>query len=63
MGMATGTNEAQDAEAVADEGATYEVDQGTAIVSVDRTGALYAAVVTCLKFRTKSIHERIKQGF
>ncbi len=61
--MAAGTGQAQDAEAVADGGAAYEVDQGTVIVSMDRAGTFYATAGTCLKFRMKSIHERIKQGF
>ncbi len=33
MGMAAGTDEAHDAEAVADRGTTYEVHQGTAVIA------------------------------
>ena len=38
MGMAAGTDEAHDAEAVADRGTTYEIHQGTAITGMDAAG-------------------------
>ena len=38
MGMAAGTDEAHDAEAVADRDTTYKVDQGTAVISMDAAG-------------------------
>ena len=38
MGMAAGTDEAHDAEAVADRDTTYKVDQGTAVIGMDAAG-------------------------
>ena len=61
MGMAAGTDEAHDAEAVADWGATYEVHQGAAIVGMDTAGAPGSATGTGLQFRTESGHEGIEQ--
>ena len=63
MGMAAGTDEAHDAEAVADRCAANEVHQGAAIVGMDCTGALRPAAGTGLQLGTESGHERIKQGF
>ena len=63
MGMATGTDESHDAEAVADWGAAYEVHQGAVIVGMDTAGALCAAAGTGLQLRTESGHERTEQGF
>ena len=40
MGMATGTDEAHDAEAVANRRAAYEVHQGAVIVCMDAAGTL-----------------------
>jgi hypothetical protein len=40
MGMAAGTDEAHDAEAVADRGTTYEAHQGTAVIGMDAAGTL-----------------------
>ena len=39
MGMAAGTDEAHDAEAVADRAATYKVHQGTVIIGMDAAGS------------------------
>ena len=61
MGMAAGTDEAHDAEAVADRGAAYEVHQGAAIVGMDTAGAPGSATGTGLQFRTESGHEGIEQ--
>ena len=63
MGMAAGTDEAHDAEAVADWGAAYEIDQGTVIISMDPAGPLCTTAGTGLQLRAESGHERIKQGF
>ncbi len=63
MGMVAGTDEAQDAEAVADRRAAHEVHQGAAIVSMDPAGALRATAGTGLQFRAESGHEGIKEGF
>ena len=63
MGMAAGTNEAQDAEAVADGGAADEVNQGAVIVGMDLAGAFRPTAGTCLELWAESSHERIKQGF
>ena len=38
MGMATGTDEAHDAEAVADWGTAYEVHQGSVVIGMDAAG-------------------------
>ncbi len=48
MGMATGTDEAHDAEAVADLGAANEVHQGAVIVGMDAAGSLYPTAGTGL---------------
>ncbi len=40
MGMATGTDEAHDAEAVADWGTAYEVHQGSVVIGMDAAGTL-----------------------
>ena len=48
MGMAAGTDEAHDAEAVADLGAANEVHQGAVIVGMDAAGSLYPTAGTGL---------------
>lgn len=63
VGMAAGTDEAQDAEAMADGSAAHEVHQGTVIVGMDPAGAFRTAAGTGLQLRTESGHEGIKQGF
>ncbi len=63
MGMATGTDEAHDAEAVADWDAAHEVGQGAVIIGMDCTGAFRPAAGTGLKFGTEVVHKGIKQGF
>ncbi len=63
MGMVAGTDEAQDAEAVADRRAAHEVHQGTVIVGMDPAGALRPTPGTGLQFRAETIHEGIKEGF
>ena len=62
-GMAAGTDEAQDAEAVANGSTIYEVDEGTAIIGMDAAGAFGPTAGTCLKFWAEAIHDEIKQGF
>ncbi|RKI73892.1 hypothetical protein [Faecalibaculum rodentium] len=61
MGMATGTDEAHDAEAVADWGTAYEVHQGSVVIGMDAAGAPGSATGTGLQFRTESGHEGIEQ--
>ncbi len=63
MGMAAGTNEAKDTEAVPDRSAAHEIGQGTVIISMDRAGTLHPTTRAGLKFRTKTVHERIKKVF
>ena len=63
MGMAAGTDEAHDAEVVADRGTTYEVHQGAAIVGMDTAGPPGSAAGTGLQFRAEPGHEGIEQGF
>ena len=63
MGTAAGTDEAQDAKAVADGGAVYEIHQGTPVVSMDTAGALYPAAGTGLQLRMEPGHKGVKQGF
>ena len=63
MGMAAGTDKAQNAEAVADRGATHEVHQRTAIVGMDPAASLSPTTGTGLQLRAESLHERIKQDF
>ena len=46
MGMATGIDEAYDAEAVADWDAAHEVGQGAVIIGMDCTGAFRPAAGT-----------------
>ncbi|BDF15532.1 hypothetical protein CE91St59_33920 [[Clostridium] scindens] len=61
--MAAGTDKAQNAEAVADRGATHEVHQRTAIVGMDPAASLSPTTGTGLQLRAESLHERIKQDF
>ena len=63
MGMAAGTDKAQDAEAVADGFAACEINQGTAIIGMDGAGSLHPAAWAGLKFRVESSHEGIKKVF
>ena len=63
VGMAAGTDKAQDAEAVADGSAGHEVHQGTVIVGMDPAGALCPAAGTGLQFKAEVVHEGIKQVF
>ena len=63
MGMAAGTDEAHDAEAVADRGAAYEVHQGAVIVGMDTAGSLCSAARAGLQLRAESGHEGAEQGF
>ena len=63
MGMAAGTDEARDAEAVADRGAADEVYQGAAIVCMDAAGAPGPTAGTGLQLRTEPGHEGTEQGF
>lgn len=60
MGMAAGTDKAEDAEAVADRSAMNEIEQGAVIVGMDRTGAFCSAAGTGLEFRPESGHKGIK---
>ena len=63
MGMAAGTDEAHDAEAVADRDTTYKVDQGTSVIGMDAAGTPGPTAGTGLKFRVESLHKGIKEGF
>ena len=63
MGMAAGTDEAQDAEAVPDRGTINEIHQGTAIVGMDAAGAFCPAAWAGLEFWPEPIHERLEQFF
>ncbi len=63
MGMVAGTDKAQNAEAMADRGATHEVHQRTAIVGMDPAVSLSPTTGTGLQLRADSLHERIKQDF
>lgn len=63
MGMAAGTNQAQDAKVVADGGAVYEVDQVTAVVGMNPAGAFCPTAGAGLEFGAEPGHEGIKQGF
>ena len=63
MGVAAATDGAQDAKAVANGSAIYEVNEGTAIISMDAAGAFGPTTGTCLKFRAEAFHDEIKQGF
>ncbi len=63
MGMAAGTDKAQDAEAVADRASVDKVNKRTAIVGMDSAGAFHPTAGTGLGFRTKTGHEGIKKVF
>ena len=63
MGMAAVTDEAHDAEAVADWGAAHEIDQGTVIIGMDTAVPLCTTAWAGLQFRAESGHEGIKQGY
>ena len=63
MGMAAGTDQAQDAEAVADGDAAYEIDQRTVIIGMDPAGTLSPTAGAGLQFRAEPGHEGIEQGF
>ncbi|KAI4450499.1 hypothetical protein C823_005036 [Eubacterium plexicaudatum ASF492] len=60
MGMAAGTDEAKDAEAVSDRGAVYEIHQGTVIIGMDLAAARCPAEGTGLQLGAESNHERLK---
>ena len=60
MGMAAGTDEAKDAEAVSDRGAIYEIHQGTVIIGMDLAAARCPAEGTGLQLGAESNHERLK---
>ena len=60
MGMAAGTDEARDAEAVADRGAANEVHQGSVIVGMDAAGTPGSTAGTGLQLRAESGHEGIE---
>ena len=60
MGMAAGTDEAKDAEAVSDRGAIYEIHQGTVIIGMDLAAACCPTEGTGLQLGTESNHERLK---
>ncbi len=63
MGMAAGTDKAQDAEAVSDRASVNKVNKRTVIVGMDSAGAFRPAAGTGLGFRTKTGHEGIKKVF
>ena len=63
MGMAAGTDKAQDTEAVPDRFSAHEINQGTAIIGMDRAGPLCAAAGAGLQFRPERVHEGIKKHF
>ena len=63
MGMATGTDEAHDAEAVADRGTAYEVHQGTVITGMDAASPPGPTAGTGLQLRAEPGHEGTEQGF
>ena len=63
MGMAAGTDQAQDAEAVTDRGTAYEINQGTAVVGMDPAGTFCPTAGAGLKFGAEPGHEGVKQGF
>lgn len=60
MSVAAGTDEAQDAEAVADRGAVHEVDEGAVIIGMDTAGAFGPTAGAGLKFGAETIHKGIK---
>lgn len=63
MGMAAGTDKAQDAETVADRVSLNKINKRTAIVGMDSTGAFRPTAGTGLGFRTETSHEGIKKVF
>ena len=63
VGMAAGTDQAQDAEAVADRGTAYKINQGTAVAGMDPAGTFCPTAGAGLKFGAEPGHEGVKQGF
>lgn len=63
MGMSAGTDEAQDAEAVADGCAAYEIDQGAVIIGMNAAGSLCPTAGTGLEFGVEPLHKGSKEGF
>lgn len=63
MGMAAGTDKAQDTEAVPDRLSANEINQGTAIIGMDGTGTLCPTEGAGLQFRAETVHEGIKKFF
>lgn len=63
MGMATGTDKAQDTEAVADRFSTNEINQGTSIIGMDGAGSLCSTIGAGLQFRPETVHEGVKKYF
>jgi len=63
MGMAAGTDKAQDAEAVPDGLSANEINQGTVIIGMDGAGTLCPTAGAGLQFRAETIHEGNKKFF
>ncbi len=63
MGMAAGTDKSQDTEAVPDRLASYEINQGTAIIGMDGAGALDPTGGAGLQLIPKTVHKGIKKLF
>ena len=60
VGVAAGTDEAQDAEAVADRGAVHEIEEGAVIIGMDTAGAFGPTAGAGLKFGAETFHKGIK---
>lgn len=63
MGMAAGTDKAQDAETVPDRLTSNEINQGTVIIGMDGAGNLCPAGGAGLQLRAETVHEGIKKFF
>jgi len=63
MGMAAGTDKAQDTEAVPDRLSANEISQGTFIIGMDGTGSLCPTTGAGLSFRPETVHEGVKKFF
>lgn len=63
MGMAAGTGQTQDAEAVAYGEAVYEINEGTVIIGMDQARAFCPTAGAGPEFLAEAGHERIKQDF
>lgn len=63
MGVAAGTDKAQDTKAVPDRLSANKINQGTAIIGMDGASPLCSTAGASLQLGSESVHEGIKKFF